>query len=98
MPENINTEYKSGFNDAVIETLTAFANTKGGRVFVGVNDIGSPISGFTIGQESIQQYLNEIKNKTRPTIIPDAQVITMNGQDVLIFSIQEFPIKPVSFK
>ena len=49
MPENLNTEYKSGFNDAVIETLTAFANTKGGKVLVGVNDAGVPISGFSMG-------------------------------------------------
>ena len=98
MPENLNTEYKSSFNDAVIETLTAFANTKGGQVWVGVNDTGLPIPGFAIGKESVQQYLNEIKNKTRPTIIPDAEILMMNGKDVLLFSIQEFPIKPVSFK
>ena len=98
MPENLNTEYKSSFNDAVIETLTAFANAKGGQVWVGVNNIGVPISGFAIGKESVQQYLNEIKNKTRPTIIPDAEIIAINGKEVLMFSIQEFPIKPVSFK
>ena len=98
MPENLNTEYKSSFNDAVIETLSAFANTKGGQVWVGVNDAGVPIPGFVIGTESIQQYLNEIKNKTRPSIIPDAEIFTINGKDVLVFSIDEFPIKPVSFK
>jgi predicted HTH transcriptional regulator len=30
-------EFKSGFNEDVIESLTAFANTKGGGVWVGVN-------------------------------------------------------------
>jgi len=30
--ENESTEFKSGFNDEVIETITAFANTKGGKV------------------------------------------------------------------
>jgi ATP-dependent DNA helicase RecG len=78
--------------------LTAFANTKGGQVWVGVNGTGVPIPGFIIGEESVQQYLNEIKNKTRPAIIPDAEILTMNGKSVLAFSIQEFPIKPVSFK
>ena len=98
IPENLNTEYKSSFNDTVIETLTAFANTKGGQVWIGVNDAGIPIPGFAIGPESIQQYLNEIKNKTRPTIIPDAEVLIIKRNVVLVFSIQEFPIKPVSFK
>lgn len=54
MPENLNTEYKSSFSDAVIETLSAFANTKGGQVWVGVNDAGIPIPGIVIGTESIQ--------------------------------------------
>lgn len=98
MPENQNTEYKSSFNDGVIETLTAFANSKGGQVWVGVNGSGEPVSGFSIGEESIQNYLNEIKNKTRPAIIPDAEIQAVNGKEVLVFSIHEFPIKPVSFK
>ena len=37
--EDARTEFKSSFNLPVIETLVAFANTKGGRVFVGVNDV-----------------------------------------------------------
>jgi ATP-dependent DNA helicase RecG len=53
-------ELKSGFNEDVIETLTAFANTKGGRVLVGVADSGLPVKGFTVGKESIQKWLNEI--------------------------------------
>ena len=45
------TELKSSFGDGVIETLTAFANTKGGSVYIGVNDKGNPIKGFTIVQK-----------------------------------------------
>ena len=29
--ESLHIEFKSGFNEEVIETLVAFANTKGGR-------------------------------------------------------------------
>jgi predicted HTH transcriptional regulator len=35
-------EYKSSFNEDVIETLVAFANSKGGRVLVGVDNNGQP--------------------------------------------------------
>ncbi|MDR0683144.1 MAG: ATP-binding protein, partial [Dysgonamonadaceae bacterium] len=52
-------EFKSRFNDEVIETLTAFANTKGGRVLVGVYDDGTAVTDFTIGKETVQKYLNE---------------------------------------
>ena len=34
------TEFKSSFNDAVIETLTAFANTRGGKIIIGVENKG----------------------------------------------------------
>jgi len=98
MPENQNREYKSSFTDAVIETLTAFANTKGGEVLVGVDNSGVPIPGFVIGAESVQQYINEVKNKTRPSIVPDVEIYTLNRTDILKLTVQEFPVKPVSFK
>jgi len=47
-------EFKPNFNEDVIETLVAFANTKGGKVLVGIDDKGNPIKNFTIGKESIQ--------------------------------------------
>jgi ATP-dependent DNA helicase RecG len=76
----------------------AFANTKGGKVYVGMDDNGIVISNFKIGKESVQQWTNEIKNKTIPGIIPDATVEEINGVLLVVFSIQEFPIKPVAFK
>lgn len=69
--ENQHTEFKSNFNDAVIETVTAFVNTKGGKIYIGLDDLGKPTSNFSIGKESIQNWINEIKNKTQPSIIAD---------------------------
>jgi ATP-dependent DNA helicase RecG len=96
MNETQHIEFKSGFNEEVIETLTAFANTKGGKVLVGVSNKGLPVKGFTVGQESIQLWINEIKNKTQPSIIPDAEIIEYKGEEVVEFSVQEFPVKPVA--
>jgi predicted HTH transcriptional regulator len=36
--ENQNAEFKTSFGDEVIISLVAFANAKGGKVYVGVND------------------------------------------------------------
>jgi len=98
LKENLHTEFKSSFNDSVIETLVAFANSNGGNVLVGLNDKGLPIKGFKIGEETFQKWINEIKNKTQPSIIPDIKLIKLKGQQVVSISIQEFPVKPVSFK
>lgn len=98
MKEDLYTEFKSSFSDAVIESLVAFTNTKGGKVLIGVNDKGQPLKGFTIGAESIQSWINEVKNKTQPNIIPDAEMIMFNGIEIGELSVKEFPIKPVSYK
>ena len=92
------TEYKSTFNDSVIESLVAFANTKGGTVLVGVHDDGSPNANFTFGQETFQKWINEIKVKTQPSIIPDVEINDYKQTKVVKLTIPEFPIKPVSFK
>jgi len=38
--ENQTVEFKTSFNEDVIETLVAFSNAKGGTVYVGVLDTG----------------------------------------------------------
>ena len=63
--ENETTEFKTSFNDEVIISLVAFANTKGGTVYVGVKDNGS-VHGVEVGKETLQKWINEIKNKTTP--------------------------------
>ncbi|MDO9110838.1 MAG: ATP-binding protein [Desulfatirhabdiaceae bacterium] len=49
--ESETVELKSSFDREVIETLVAFANAKGGRVFVGVADSGR-ITGIDAGKGS----------------------------------------------
>lgn len=66
-------------------------------VYVGLADNGS-VSGVDLSQETVQQRINEIKTKTSPMIIPDAEVRQLNGLPVVVFSLQEYPIKPVSFR
>jgi ATP-dependent DNA helicase RecG len=43
LKETQHIEFKPNFSNDVIETLVAFANAKGGRVFVGVDDRGNAI-------------------------------------------------------
>ena len=60
-------EFKTSFNHDVIISLVAFANNKGGTVYIGIADDGE-VKGVKIGKETIAQYLNEIKNKTAPEL------------------------------
>ena len=94
--ENETTEFKTNFSKDTIETLVAFANKKGGMVLVGV-DNHAKIVGTTVANESVQKWLNEIKFKTEPAIFPDIDILNIEGKDIAIFRIQEYPVKPISF-
>jgi ATP-dependent DNA helicase RecG len=95
--EGINTEFKTSFNDDVIISLVAFCNAKGGTVYVGITDNGEA-KGVLLGKETIADWLNEIKNKTLPAIIPNVDVIQQNNKSIVAFSVAEYPVKPVAMK
>lgn len=90
-------EFKSSFSDDVIIALGAFANTKGGTVYIGISDSGK-IIGLELGKETLAQWINEIKNKTAPVIIPDAEIIDEEGKTMVLLTVQEYPVKPVSVR
>jgi len=54
------------------------------------------LSGVSINSESIQNWLNEIKNKTSPALIPYVESCSFMDKVLVVFIIQEYPIKPVS--
>ncbi len=93
--EGLTSEFKSSFNNEVIETLVAFANTSGGSVLVGISN-DKKILGVTINSESVQNWLNEIKSKTSPEIVPLAEIVNCKEKIIIVLTIQEYPAKPVS--
>ncbi|MGE5670679.1 MAG: RNA-binding domain-containing protein [Fibrobacterota bacterium] len=95
--ENENVEFKETFSNAVITSLNAFVNTSGGMVIIGVSEKKS-VTGVTISKETIQVWINEIKQKTEPSIVPMVYEFTLNKKNVVVLSIQEYPVKPVAFQ
>jgi len=95
--ESETVEFKARFNKETIISLAAFANTKGGKVVVGVDNKGRVI-GIDVGPETVQRYLNEIKVATYPQIIANVDKHQIDGKTVLVFEISEYPVKPISFK
>ena len=97
--ENQTTEFKRNFNDEAIESLVAFCNARGGKVLIGIDSKEIINPSFSLGTETIQEWANQIKLKTQPAIIPEFSTIDMgSNKTIVLITIQEFPIKPVSFK
>ena len=95
--ESDTVEFKQSFNNEVIETIVAFANTSGGSVFMGISNTGK-LLGASIEKETLQQWINEIKNKTSPVQIPEITEHELDGQTICQIRVSEYPVKPVAFR
>ena len=95
--ESARLEFKSSFQKDAIQTRTGFANSQGGTVLVGVTDAGA-VSGVTVGKETLNEWLGQIKSSTSPALIPDIATHTAQGKTVVAIRMDEFPVKPVNTK
>ena len=95
--ENTTTEFKENFDQEVIETTVAFANTHGGIILIGVSDKGE-IRGITIGKETLSDVSNRIAQATEPRVIVEVESVAVEGQSVLLVHIAETSIKPISVR
>ena len=77
--------------------MAAFSNTKGGVVYIGVEDSGI-VKGIHLGKETAIQWVNEVRNKTVPSIIPDVHLMEVDGKHIVAMKAMEYPVKPVSFR
>ena len=95
--EGVCLEFKSSFQKEVIESLTAFANSQGGSILVGISDSGKVV-GITVESETAQSWINQCKQSTSPSVIPDIDLVEIDGKMVAVVSVGEYPVKPVACK
>ncbi|MHC1629752.1 MAG: AlbA family DNA-binding domain-containing protein [Methanoculleaceae archaeon] len=65
-------EFKKSLSEwkEIVEIVSAFSNTKGGTIVVGIGDDGK-IHGVTIGKSTIEDLTNKILINTEPKIYPE---------------------------
>jgi ATP-dependent DNA helicase RecG len=95
--ENQTTEFKTSFQKEVIISVVAFANAKGGKIFIGVSDNGE-ILGTKIQKETLQDWINQIKLNTQPSILVDIEEYEIKNRTIAVIDIKEYPIKPIAYK
>ena len=91
--ESINTEFKSWNKvsdmkkriNLAVDELIAFANNKGGTLYFGVED-NSEVTGCD-GNYDLQNIIESIYEKTRPSIFVDPEEIEYNGKKVFALTV-----------
>lgn len=91
--ESINTEFKSWNKvsdmkkriNLAVDELIAFANNKGGTLYFGVEDNGE-VTGCD-GNYDLQNIIESIYEKTRPSIFADPEEIEYNGKKVIALTV-----------
>lgn len=69
--ENLTTEWKREYTDDIKYAVVAFANTNGGKIYVGINDDGS-----ICGVENTDAVALRVTNMIRDSIRPDVTMFT----------------------
>ena len=72
----------------IIETASAFSNTRGGEILVGINNNGE-VKGIEIGKNTLEDLTNKIKENTDPKVYPDISVEKLNNKHILSVQINE---------
>ena len=93
--ESATVEFKEGFDKKTVETIVAFSNTVGGVILIGVTDKGE-VKGVSVGRETLKNWVNKVSQSTDPRVIPDVELVDLDGKNVVVLKVKEFPIKPVS--
>jgi len=77
-------ELKSSFGEwkEIIISLTAFANKKGGTVVVGLDNKANPLH-LQIGNNTIEDFVNKLKNHTDPILYPSINIKTFGLGEIV---------------
>ncbi|WP_340695723.1 ATP-binding protein [Hydrogenobacter thermophilus] len=87
--ENQEVEYKQNWQDEYLATISAFANSKGGKLIIGMDDEGNPI-----GVGNPEKLLEILPNKIRDKlgILCEINLIEMKDKQVI-----EIKVSPSTF-
>lgn len=95
MIESMTTELKREYTDDIKYAVVAFANTDGGKIYVGINDDGS-VYGVGSTDATVLRITNMIRDSIRPdvTMFTKCAVETMEGKPVVILTVQRGTARP----
>lgn len=93
--EGLHVEFKQRFSsyEKIAKELISFANTKGGWLFLGVDDDGS-IYGIESEKSDLELVKETIEKYCEPPLKYSIDHLELSGKEILIIEIPESQIKP----
>ena len=67
--ETENIEFKIEATDELYKEVIAFANTDGGTIYIGIDDMGN-----VVGLDNVDETYTKITNGIRDAILPDVTI------------------------
>lgn len=95
MIENKTTEFKREYIDDIKYTVVAFANTEGGKIYIGMSDDGS-VYGVENTDATMLRITNMIRDSIRPdiTMFTECAVEAIEGMPVVVLTVQRGTARP----
>ena len=92
-------EFKKSLSDfdEILATISAFSNTKGGRILVGVDDNGR-IVGVDLGKRTLEDIASKIAQNTDPRVYPEIVLKKVGDKNIIEIRVSERDDKPIFAK
>ncbi len=74
----------------IIEAISAFSNTRGGKIIIGVSKSGQ-LLGVEVGKDTIERLANQISQNTEPKVHPRITAEKIKGRSIIIIEIRRSP-------
>ena len=97
--ENVDVEYKRLYVPELRKDIIAFANTEGGKLYIGVSDDGTVI-GIDDTDETMLRLAGSLKDSIAPDIMPFVQIRAFEecGKNVIAIEVASGSAKPYYLK
>ena len=95
MVEGKTVEFKREYMDDIKYAVIAFANTEGGKLYIGINDDGT-VCGVARVDDTMLRLTNMIRDIVRPdvTMFTDCSVEKIEDKDVVVLTVQRGTARP----
>lgn len=90
LKEGQNIEFKRQYVKDLNRTVIAFANTSGGKIYIGIDDFGEVV-GLDNPDEELLKLTNSIRDSIKPdiTLLTSSTIESIDGKNIIMLEVQK---------